>query len=112
MAGQSLLVLAVKLSSCGLDAYRAANGSAYTRHTEQESIRLGLRSPPLHWAMGTSHSRFNKANFKRGIRGYRQMFASLHLEQKELKKLWIEFGKIDTDNGGTVRTSARFTCRV
>lgn len=32
------------------------------------------------------------------------MFASLDLEQKELKKLWIEFGKIDTDNGGTVRT--------
>ncbi|CAB1114733.1 unnamed protein product [Ectocarpus sp. CCAP 1310/34] len=30
------------------------------------------------------------------------MFASLDLEQKELKKLWIEFGKIDTDNGGTV----------
>ncbi|CBJ25828.1 conserved unknown protein [Ectocarpus siliculosus] len=29
------------------------------------------------------------------------MFASLDLEQKELKKLWIEFGKIDTDNGGT-----------
>lgn len=54
-------------------------------------------------AMGTARSSFNKANFKRGIRGYRQMFASLHLEEKELKKLWVEFGKIDTDNGGTVR---------
>ncbi|CAM9944262.1 unnamed protein product, partial [Ectocarpus sp. 13 AM-2016] len=52
--------------------------------------------------MGHHPSSFNKANFKRGIRGYRQMFASLDLEQKELKKLWIEFGKIDTDNGGTV----------
>ncbi|CAM9859956.1 unnamed protein product [Ectocarpus fasciculatus] len=52
--------------------------------------------------MGHHQSSFNKANFKRGIRGYRQMFSSLDLEQKELKKLWIEFGKIDTDNGGTV----------
>lgn len=59
-------------------------------------------SPALLWTMGTAQSKFNKANFRRGIRGYRQMFASLHLEQKELKKLWIEFGKIDTDNGGTV----------
>lgn len=32
------------------------------------------------------------------------MFASLHLEENELKKLWVEFGKIDTDNGGTVST--------
>lgn len=53
--------------------------------------------------MGTVHSNFNKANFRLGIRGYRKMFASLHLEEKELKKLWVEFGKIDTDNGGTVR---------
>ena len=53
--------------------------------------------------MGTSHSTFNKADFRQGIRGYRQMFTSLHLEQKELKKLWIEFGKIDEDNDGTVR---------
>lgn len=53
--------------------------------------------------MGASRSKFNKSNFRKGIRGYRQMFASLHLEQKELKKLWVEFGKIDTDNGGTVR---------
>ncbi|CAN0124331.1 unnamed protein product, partial [Pylaiella littoralis] len=52
--------------------------------------------------MGTVHSNFNKANFRRGIRGYRNMFASLHLEENELKKLWVEFGKIDTDNGGTV----------
>ena len=53
--------------------------------------------------MGTSHSTFNKADFRQGIRGYRQIFTSLHLEQKELKKLWIEFGKIDEDNDGTVR---------
>ncbi|CAN0091088.1 unnamed protein product [Scytosiphon promiscuus] len=52
--------------------------------------------------MGHHHSSFNKANFRRGIRGYRQMFASLHLEENELKKLWVEFGRIDTDNGGTV----------
>lgn len=53
--------------------------------------------------MGTVNSNFNKASFRRGIRGYRKMFASLHLEENELKKLWVEFGKIDTDNGGTVR---------
>ncbi|CAM9642717.1 unnamed protein product, partial [Hapterophycus canaliculatus] len=52
--------------------------------------------------MGHNQSSFNKANFRRGIRGYRRMFASLHLEENELKKLWMEFGKIDADNSGTV----------
>lgn len=60
--------------------------------------------------MGHRHSTFNKANFKRGIRGYRKMFASLQLEEKELKKLWLEFGKIDRDGGGTV--SGRWMLRT
>lgn len=53
--------------------------------------------------MGQRHSTFNKAHFKRGIRPYRRMFSALQLEEKELKKLWLEFGKIDRDEGGTVR---------
>lgn len=50
-----------------------------------------------------STTAFNEDNFREGIREYREMFQSLHLE-KELKTLWIEFGKIAQDGGsGTVR---------
>lgn len=52
--------------------------------------------------MGHRPSTFRKEDFKRGIRGYRDMFASVHLKEKELKKLWVEFGKIDKDGGRTV----------
>lgn len=37
------------------------------------------------------------------------MFASVDLKEKELKKLWVEFGKIDKDGGRTVSECA---CRV
>lgn len=69
------------------------------RASKASSFKFYNRPP-----MGHHQSSFNKANFRRGIRGYRQMFAALHLEESELKKLWVEFGKIDTDNGGTVGT--------
>lgn len=57
--------------------------------------------------MGHRPSSFQKDDFKSGIRGYRNMFASVHLKEKELKKLWVEFGKIDKDGGRTVSA-----CRV
>lgn len=57
--------------------------------------------------MGHRPSTFKKDDFKRGIHGYRDMFASVHLKEKELKKLWVEFGKIDKDGGRTVRESVR-----
>lgn len=63
---------------------------------------VGVALSDLREPMGHRHSTFNAGNFKRGIRGYRRMFASLHLEERELKRLWLEFGKIDKDGGGTV----------
>lgn len=63
-------------------------------------VRLGVGLPGR--LMGHRSSSFKKEDFKQGIQGYREMFASVHLKEKELKKLWVEFGKIDKDGGRTV----------